>query len=69
MKHDLKLGDEVYMLDCIFRRCEVVNGFDGDLSLLPLDEECDNIQYRAIASYDKAIELMRDKLDELKNDA
>ncbi len=67
--NEFQIGDEVYMLDCIFRRCKVGRDFYGEKMLMPVDQEWENPLYRAIASHDEVIELMKDKLNELKQGA
>lgn len=59
-------GDEVYMIDCVFRRCKVQKGFDGNLSLIALDAEWEHKGIRAISEHDEAIELLKEKLNEMK---
>jgi len=63
---ELKEGDEVYMIDCVLRRCKVCIGLDGNTSLITLDTEWDTQGIRTIAPYDEAIDLMKEKLNELK---
>lgn len=64
---EFKEGDEVHMVDIVFRRCKVINSFCG-MDLLPLDLEEDNLQYRVIADKEKAIDAMIKRLEELKDE-
>jgi hypothetical protein len=63
---DFNEGDEVYMIDCVCRRCKIHKAFDGNLSLIPLDAEWENKGIRAISKHDEAIELLKEKLNEMK---
>ena len=63
---DFNEGDEVYMIDCVFRRCKIQKTFDGSLSLIALDAEWENKGIRAISEHDEAIELLKEKLTEMK---
>jgi hypothetical protein len=64
--NEFKEGDEVYMIDCVFRRCKVHTGFDGQLTLINLDADWENKGIRAIDTQNKAIDLLIGKLEELK---
>lgn len=65
----MEIGDEVYMLDCILRRCKVGKNLFGEKVLVALDAESENKQYRVIAPLDEAIKLMQEKLTEIKQGA
>lgn len=67
--NDFKIGDEVLMIDVIFRRCSVINNpFPGELDLQPLDSEIDNESYRVIDKRRDAIDIIIRKLEELKTE-
>jgi hypothetical protein len=64
---DLQVGDEVYMVDIIFRRCQVVdNPITLNKDLMTLDLEEDNESYRIVDSRERAIDILIDKLKEVK---
>lgn len=64
---DFKVGEEIYMIDCILRRGTVVhNPFTDNLDFHAVDQEWENQAFRALDKRLEAIELMIGKLQELK---
>jgi hypothetical protein len=62
----IKAGDEVYMIDVILRRCQLVHNLaTNGLDVMPLDAEEENKQYRSIGQKNIAILAMIDKLNQI----
>ena len=64
-----KIGDEVYIAQCVFSRCEVkadtgTGELSGYVDLDPIDEK----ELYAIGSKSEAIEGLIDKLNNLKGE-
>jgi hypothetical protein len=75
---ELEVGDEVYMIDVILHRCQVTNVLGGMVTnvlggmigITPLDLfECDGTQHRAVAKKRDAIDLIIEKLNEIKEES
>jgi hypothetical protein len=67
---ELEVGDEVYMIDVILHRCQVTNVLGGMIGITPLDLfECDGTQHRAVAKKRDAIDLIIEKLNEIKEES
>ena len=63
----LSVGDYAYMVDIVFRHCVVVdNPVTLNKDLMPINSEENHESYRVIASKPEAIDLMIEKLKEIR---
>ena len=66
---ELKEGDEAYMFECILRRGILIKGWTTEyVDFLPLEHEDNNKRYRTVDNYARAIELMIEQLEKLKEE-
>lgn len=65
--NELNVGDYTYMVDIIFRHCVVIdNPVTMNKDLMPTDIEENHESYRVIANKPEAIDLMIEKLKEIR---